>query len=73
VISRYLVIALAFGAAVMQFRNGAWLEAVGLVGLGGGLTMLKLAETRPGLKCGAYAGFAVTAIAMFVVIFQRYL
>jgi len=72
-ISRYLVIALAYGAAIVQITRGAWLEAVGLLGLGAGLTFLKLAETRPALKPGAWVGFAVTAVAIVVVFVQRYL
>lgn len=72
-ISRYLVIALAFGACVVQVSRGAWMEAVGLFGLGAGLTLLKLAESRPILKPGAWAGFAVTAVAIVIVFVQRYL
>ena len=58
-ISRYLVIALAFIAAGFRASQGAWLEATGLAGLGAGLTVLKLAERRPALKPLAYLGFLV--------------
>ena len=45
-ISRLLVIALAFGAAVVKAMQGAWVEAVGLAGLGAGLAALRFVENR---------------------------
>ena len=63
-ISRYLVIALAFGVAAYRMYEGAWIEAAGLLGLGGGLVCLKLAERHPAYRRFAWIGFAVTALAI---------
>ena len=71
--SRYLVIALALGAAVYRASQGAWIESVGLFGLGGGLIVLRLSATRPQLKPIAYLGFLVTALAMGAVLYRNYL
>jgi len=71
VFSRYLVIVLAFGVALFRASQGAWIEAAGLFGLGGGLVILKLAERRPGIKRLAYLGFALTAVAVVTVIMRR--
>lgn len=71
-ISRYLVIALALGAAFMRFSQGAAIEAIGLLGLAGGLVCLKLAERRPGFKRGARLGFAITALAIGVALFRMW-
>ena len=71
-ISRYLVILLAFGAAAMRISQGAVPEAVGLVGLGGGLLCLKLGERRPALKRFARLGFAVMAIAIVAVLIRMW-
>ncbi len=71
-ISRYLVILLAFGAAAMRISQGAVTEAVGLAGLGGGLLCLKLGERRPALKRFARLGFAVTAIAILLVLLRMW-
>lgn len=71
-ISRYLVILLAFGAAAMRISQGAFTEAVGLAGLGAGLLCLKLGERRPALKRFARLGFAVTAIAIVSVLFRMW-
>ena len=71
-ISRYLVIALAFGAAIMRFSQGAAIEAIGLLGMGGGLVCLKLAERRPAFKKGARLGFAITALAIGVALFRMW-
>jgi hypothetical protein len=68
VISRYLVIALALGAAVTRMAQGAWVEAAGLLGLGGGLLALQWARRRPEVKPVAWVGFAVTAVSMIVVL-----
>ena len=71
-ISRYLVIVLAVAAAALQASRGAWMEAAGLAGLGGGLLLLRLSPARPILRRGAYAAFALTAIAMIVVFARRF-
>ena len=70
-ISRYLVIALAFGAAAYRLSQGAWVEAAGLVALGAGLVILKLAATRPRIKPVAYASFLITAVAIGVVLARK--
>ena len=69
-ISRYLVIALAFGAAAYRFSQGAMLEAFGLVGLGGGLLCLKLAERRPVFKRLSRVGFTMTIVAIATALFR---
>jgi hypothetical protein len=71
VISRYLVILLAFIAAGFRLSQGAWVEAMGLAGLGGGLTILKLAERRPALKPIAYLGFLATALSIAIVLIRQ--
>lgn len=70
-ISRYLVIALAFGAGAYRFSQGAWVEGTGLLALGAGLIVLKLAATRPKIKPVAYVAFLLTAISIAVVIARR--
>ena len=69
--SRYLVIALALGAAGLRVSQGAWLEATGLTGLAGGLIALRLAPRHPLLKRVAYFGFLVTALVIVVVLMRR--
>jgi hypothetical protein len=69
VISRYLVIALAFIAGAMRIAQGAWIEAAGLFGLGAGLAMLKLA--RPALRPVAYVAFLITALSIVIVLLRR--
>ena len=69
--SRYLVIALALGAACLRVSQGAWLEATGLSGLAGGLIALRLAPRHPVLKRVAWFGFLVTATVIVVVITRR--
>jgi hypothetical protein len=71
VISRVLVILLAFIAAGFQAGQGGYIQAVGLFGLGTGLIILKFAATRPTLRPLAWASFAVTIIAMAIVFFRR--
>jgi hypothetical protein len=75
VISRYFVIALALGVAVMQTINHAWVEAAGLFGLGIGLIVLRLAETRanPLLKRIAWISFALPIAAMFFLLRRDFL
>jgi hypothetical protein len=70
VISRYLVITLSFGAAFYRLSQGAWLEAIGLLGLGGGLLCLKLAERWPPFKRVAWVGFGLTALAIAGVLLR---
>jgi hypothetical protein len=71
VISRYLVILLAAGAAVMRATQGAWVEAAGLASLTAGLVLLRLAGTRPALKPLAYLAFLVTALAIAVMLIRQ--
>ena len=70
-ISRYIVILLAAGAAVMRAAQGAWVEATGLASLAAGLAALRLASTRPSLKPFAYLAFLVTALAVVVMIIRQ--
>lgn len=70
-ISRYIVILLAAGAAVMRAAQGAWVEATGLASLAAGLAALRLASTRPSLKRLAYLAFLVTALAVVVMIIRQ--
>lgn len=69
-ISRYVVIALAFGVAIYRMYEGAWIEAAGLLGLGGGLVCLKLGERQPAYRRFAWVGFAVTALAIVSLILR---
>jgi hypothetical protein len=70
--SRYLAIVLAFGVAAYQATRGHWFEVAGLIGLGGGLTLLILAhrQRRPSLRWMAWVCFAVT-LAAVVYVAQR--
>ena len=72
-ISRPLVIILAFVAATFRASQGAWQETVGLVALGSGLVFLKIAETRPALKQYAYLCFLLTGASVVLVLFRQYL
>jgi hypothetical protein len=67
VISRVLVIVLAFIVAAVQATRGAWIESAGLVGLGTGLLILRVWGAHPRRRWLAWAAFAVTAVAMVVV------
>jgi len=71
-VSRYLVIALAFVAAAIKFGQGAWLEAAGLTGLGGGLAALRVGGGRPVARYSAVAAFAVTAVAVLILAIRRW-
>ena len=71
-ISRYLVIALAFAVAVMQFQRGAWTEGLGLFALGFGLVALKLAATRAAWKRIAWISFGATGLSILVVLLRRW-
>jgi hypothetical protein len=64
VISRFLVIVLAFGAAAYQASRGALVESLGLACLGAGLLVLRWSERRPGLRQIAWLAFALTAVAV---------
>lgn len=70
VISRYLVIALAAGAAALRVAQGAWIEATGLASLAAGLIILRLAARRPALKPLAWTAFSVTVLAMVFVLIR---
>jgi hypothetical protein len=52
--------------------QGAWVEAIGLVCLGLGLSLLKLASRNPRLRTYAYGAFAVTAFSIFVALMRLY-
>jgi hypothetical protein len=73
VLSRYIVIALAFGLAVYRAAQGAWVESTGLVGLGAGLVMLRVSATRPSLRPLAYLGFLITALSLATSLLRLYL
>jgi hypothetical protein len=73
VISRPLVIILAFVAAIMRASQGAWQETIGLTALGSGLVFLKLAETRPAFKQFAYLCFLLTGASVVLLLFRQYL
>ncbi len=68
--SRYFVIALAFGAAVYRATQGAWIETIGLVGLGAGLVALKVSAARPALRPFAYLAFLVAALAVGAMLYR---
>ena len=72
VISRYLVIVLAFIAAGFRALQGAWIEAIGLASLGLGLSFLKLSAHTPSLRFAAYASFGVTALSIAVALIRLY-
>jgi hypothetical protein len=67
VLSRYLLIALAFGAAGLRISQGAWVEATGLGSLALGLVALQLSRSVPQFRVVAWALFAITAVAMGIV------
>lgn len=75
VISRYFVIALALGLAVVKARTRAWPETIGLASLGIGLICLRLADTRqqPVLKRVAWLCFAITLLGVGMVVQRDYL
>ena len=70
-ISRYLVIALAFGAAMFQFQRAAWLEGLGLFFLGFGLVALKIAASRLVWKRVAWVSFGATALSLVFALVRR--
>ena len=70
-LSRYILIALAFGVAIYRATEGAYLASAGLVALGGGLVVLKLAERKPRLRLLAYICFGATAVSIAIILIQR--
>ena len=70
-ISRYILIVLAFGVAIYRAVEGAYLASAGLVALGAGLVVLKLSEGKPRLRPLAYICFAATAVAIAIMLLQR--
>jgi len=75
VISRYFVIALALGVGVMQAINHAWVEAIGLFGLGAGLILLRLAQLRaqPLFRKAAWLCLALPVAAMLFLLRRDFL
>lgn len=73
VISRIIVIILAFGAAAYRASQGAFVEAAGLAALGTGLWLLRVAGTRTSYRNAAYACFVITAVSIVAVIVRDYL
>jgi hypothetical protein len=71
VISRLLVIALAFGAAVVKAMQGAWVEAIGLAGLGAGLSALRFVTNRSVARPVAWSCFLLTALAIGIVLIRQ--
>jgi len=71
-ISRYLVITLAFVAGAMRVSQGAWVEAAGLFGLGTGLAILKFAPGRPAIKPIAYLALLVAVLSIAIVLIRRF-
>ena len=72
-VSRFIVIILAFAACAYRASQGAFVEASGLAGLGGGLLCLRFAVKRPTLRYAAYACFVLTAASIVAVIIRDYL
>ena len=71
-ISRYIVIALAFGVAVFQASRGNWIESTGLLALGAGLVALRFAPKQRPYGLAAYVCFAITALAVAAVLVRKY-
>lgn len=67
-ISRYLVIALAYGAAIYRITQGAVVEAIGLAALGTGLVILRAAPPPSPFRRLAWACFLVTAVSIGAVL-----
>ena len=70
-ISRPLVIILAFVAAGIRASQGAWPETLGLAALGSGLVILRVGDTRPAIRQYAWLCFLVTAIVIVLVLLRR--
>jgi hypothetical protein len=67
-ISRTLIILMAFGAAAYRAAGGAWVEAGGLAALGAGLLVLRV---LPGQRWLAVLAFALTALSIVVVLMRH--
>ena len=67
-VTRVIVIILAFAAAAYRVSQGAFVEAAGLVGLGGGLLLLRVASGRTSYRNAAIGCFVITALSILVVI-----
>lgn len=72
-VTRIIVILLAFIAAIYRASQGALVEAAGLAALGGGLLLLRVARRRVSFRNAAVACFLVTAGSIIVVIIRDYL
>ena len=72
-VSRLIVIVLAFGAAGYRASQGAFVEALGLTALGTGLLILRVAGTRSMLRNTAYVCFLLTAASMVFVFVRDFL
>ena len=75
VFSRYFVIALAAGLGIFRATQRAYPDAVMLVTLALGLTLLRLADTqqRPTLRQVAWCLFAISLVALGIVFQRNYL
>ena len=75
VFSRYFVIALAAGLGIFRATQHAYPDAVMLVTLALGLTLLRLADTqqRPILRQVAWFLFAISLVALGIVFQRNYL
>jgi hypothetical protein len=70
-LSNGLLITICLGFLVYQLSQGAWIESIGILGLAAGLLLRQLAAgQRPHLHRWAWASFALTAVAMLVVILR---
>jgi hypothetical protein len=68
VISRYIVIVLAYGAAIYRITQGAFVEAACLAALGTGLVVLRAAPAPSPYRRLAWLCFLVTAVSVGVVL-----
>jgi hypothetical protein len=69
-ISRTIVIAIAFIAGGYRLTQGAWVDATGLTALGAGLLLLRFGK-RPETKRWAWMLFVVTAAAVATSLARR--
>ena len=69
-VTRTVVIILAFAAAAYRASQGAFVEAAGLAGLGSGLLLLRIAAGRIAYRNAAIGCFAVTAASILAVIIR---
>ena len=68
--TRYLLIAVAFGLGIYRATQGAWLASAGLFAMAAGLVALKLAERRPALRPVAYVCFLGTLATIVLILIQ---